>query len=48
VPAGDDARRLVRAKVPRSSVLAYRGSAIPILIVDFRRVASVEVVGKGR
>jgi hypothetical protein len=41
---------MVRAKVPRSSVLAYRGSgAIPILIVDFRRVASVEVVGgKGR
>jgi hypothetical protein len=30
-------------------VLAYHGaSAIPVLIVDFRRVASVEVVGKGR
>jgi hypothetical protein len=50
VPAGDDTRRLVRAKVPRSSVLAYHGAgAIPVLIVDFRRVAAVEVVGgKGR
>jgi hypothetical protein len=40
--------RLVKARVPRSSVLAYyAGGAVPALIVDFRRVASVEVVGGG-
>ena len=54
-PRGADARpieaqaRLVRARVPRSSVLAYYGgSAVPSLIVDFRRVASVEILGAKR
>ena len=41
--------RLVKAKVPRSSVVAYyMGGGVPALIVDFRRVASVEIVGGGR
>jgi len=41
--------RLVKAQVPRSSVLVYHGSGdVPSLIVDFRRVTSVEVVGGGR
>jgi hypothetical protein len=44
------AARLVKARVPRSSVLAYYGGGtVPSLIVDFRRVASVEVLaGKPR
>lgn len=37
--------RVVKAQVPRSSVLVYyTGGDVPALIVDFRRVASVEVV----
>jgi hypothetical protein len=38
---------LVRARVPRASVLVYRKGAdedVPTLIVDFRRVDAVEVV----
>lgn len=46
--AGQPQPRLVKAKVPRSSVLAYyTGGAVPALIVDFRRVSSVEVVSGG-
>lgn len=45
-PAGQAPARLVKARVPRSSVLAYySGAAVPALIVDYRRVASVEIVG---
>lgn len=45
-PAGRYRARLIKAKVPRSSVLAYySGGADPALIVDYRRVASVEIVG---
>jgi hypothetical protein len=46
---GGQPPRLVKAKVPRSSVLTYyTGGLVPALIVDFRRVASIEVVGGGR
>ncbi|MGH6619998.1 MAG: hypothetical protein ACREF6_10680 [Alphaproteobacteria bacterium] len=46
MPASQTPARLVKAKVPRSSVLAYySGAAVPALIVDYRRVASVEIVG---
>ena len=45
-PDGQRRLRLVKAKVPRSSVLVYyTGGDMPALIVDFRRVDSVEVVG---
>lgn len=44
-PAAGDDRRLIRARVPRASVLAYySAAAVPVLIVDFRRVAAVEEV----
>ncbi len=47
--AGQPQPRLVKARVPRASVLAYHlGGDVPALIVDFRRVASVEVVSGGR
>jgi hypothetical protein len=37
--------RLIRARVPRGSVLVYhRGEEEPVLIVDFRRVDAIEVV----
>jgi hypothetical protein len=40
--------RLVRARVPRGSVLVYhRGEEEPVLIVDFRRVDAIEVVAGG-
>jgi len=40
--------RLVRARVPRGSVLVYhRGEEEPVLIVDFRRVDAIEVVVGG-
>lgn len=48
-PPTEGPARLVKARVPRSSVLAYYGGrAVPSLIVDFRRVASVEVLGSNR
>lgn len=38
--------RIVRASVPRSSVLVYRATGdAPTMIVDFRRVADIEVLG---
>lgn len=46
-PAAGPAR-LVRATVPRSSVLAYHYGPVPTLIVDFRRIGSVEVVRSKR
>ncbi len=46
-PAGG---RLIRAQVPRASVLVYHtGEEEPVLIVDFRRVDAVEIVaGNGK
>jgi hypothetical protein len=42
-----DGTRVVRARVPRASVLVYHmAESGPVLIVDFRRADSVEVVAR--